>query len=198
MDTKKAGEEVERFNRFLEDKRDELVALQILYRLPHAQRWLTYSALDDLHEAMKRPPWLLQPPDIWRAYKRLAANKVRGNPAGTLADIVMLVRYAIGKAEALEPLPALVAGRFNLWLGREERAGRVYTDEQRSWLAAIRDHLAVNVEATSDDWRKLRTLPRAADHQSEGAVWSPASPTAGRIDGCAGRVIRRVRGGRAA
>ena len=150
-DAKRAGEEVERFKRFLEDKRDELVALQILYRLPHAQRRLTYQALDDLREAMRRPPWLLQPPDIWRAYKRLAADKVRGNPAGTLADIVMLVRYAIGETEALEPLPALVAGRFNLWLGREERAGRVYSDDQKAWLAAIRDHLAVNVETTTDD-----------------------------------------------
>jgi len=150
-DATKAEEEVARFKRFLDEKRDELVALQILYRLPHAQRRLTYQALDDLREAMRRPPWLLQPPDIWRAYKRLTADRVRGNPAGTLADIVMLVRYAIGEAEALEPLPALVAGRFNLWLGREEKAGRAYSDEQRAWLAAIRDHLAVNVEATTGD-----------------------------------------------
>jgi type I restriction enzyme R subunit len=150
-DEKKAGEEIDRFKRFLAEKRDELVALQILYRLPYAQRRLTYQALDDLREAMRRPPWLLQPPDIWRAYKRLAADNVRGNPAGTLADIVMLVRYAIGESVALEPLPALVAGRFNLWLGREEKAGRVYSDEQRAWLAAIRDHLQVNVEATIDD-----------------------------------------------
>ena len=70
---------------------------------------------------MRRPPWLLQPPDIWRAYKRLAADNVSGNPAGTLADIVMLVRYAIGEAEALEPLPALVAGQFNL--SPQRRAG---------------------------------------------------------------------------
>ena len=71
---------------------------------------------------------------------------MRGNAAGTLADIVMLVRYALGQSEALEPLPSLVAGRFNLWLGREEKAGRGYTEEQRAWLAAIRDHLAVNIE----------------------------------------------------
>ena len=59
---------------------------------------------------------------------------MRGNPAGTLADIVMLVRYALGQTESLEPLSSLVAGRFNLWLGREEKAGRVYSDEQRAWL----------------------------------------------------------------
>ena len=65
-----------------------------------------------------------RPVDLWRAYKRPATDKVRGNAAGTLADIVMLVRYAIGETEALEPLPPMIAGRFNLWLGREQKAGR--------------------------------------------------------------------------
>ena len=128
-----------------------MAALQILYRLPYAQRRLTYEAVDDLKAALKRPPWLLEPIDIWRACKRLASDKVRGNPAGTLADIVMLVRYALGQAETLEPLSSLAAGRFNLWLGREEKAGRTCTDEQRAWLAAIRDHLSVNIEIRPED-----------------------------------------------
>lgn len=150
-DEKKAADTVERFKRFLDERRDELAALQILYRLPYAQRRLTYEAVDDLKEALKRPPWLLEPVDIWRAYKRLSSEKVRGNPAGTLADIVMLVRYAIGESESLEPLPSVIAGRFNLWLGREEKAGRTYSDEQRNWLMAIRDHLGVNVEIRPED-----------------------------------------------
>jgi type I restriction enzyme R subunit len=150
-DEKKATDTVQRFKRFLEERRDELAALQILYRLPYAQRRLTYEAEDDLKEALKRPPWLLEPVDIWRAYKRLASDKVRGNPAGTLADIVMLVRYALGQAETLEPLSSLTAGRFNLWLGREEKAGRNYTGEQRNWLMAIRDHLSVNIEIRPED-----------------------------------------------
>ncbi len=50
-----------------------------LYRLPYARRRLTYEAVEDLKEALKRPPWLLEPVDIWRAYKRLASDKVRGN-----------------------------------------------------------------------------------------------------------------------
>lgn len=150
-DEKKAIDTIERFKRFLDENRDRLVALQILYGLPYSQRRLTYEAVDDLKEALKRPPWLLEPIDIWRAYKRLAADNVRGNPAGTLADIVMLVRYALGRTEALEPLPSLMAGRFNLWLGREEKAGRTYTEEQKAWLVAIRDHLAVNIEIRPED-----------------------------------------------
>ncbi|CAN5918079.1 type I restriction-modification enzyme R subunit C-terminal domain-containing protein [soil metagenome] len=163
-DATRAANTVDRFKRFLEERRDELVALQILYRQPYAQRRLTYEALDDLRETLKRPPWLLEPVDIWRAYKRIASDKVRGNPAGTLADIVMLVRYAFGEVKALEPLPALVAGRFNLWIGREERAGRRYTDAQREWLAAIRDHLAVNIEIGTGD------LMEAPDFSARGGL----------------------------
>jgi len=150
-DEKKAQDAVARFQRFLDERRDEQVALQILYSRPYAQRRLTYEAVDDLREALKRPPWLLEPVDLWRAYKRIASDKVRGNPAGTLADIVMLVRYAIGAVETLEPLSSLMAGRFNLWLGREEKAGRAYTEEQKAWLGAIRDHLAFNIEITTQD-----------------------------------------------
>lgn len=150
-DERKAEDTVEKFRRFVAERRDELTALQILYRLPHAARRLTYEAIDNLREALRRPPWLLEPVDVWRAYKRLASDKVRGNPAGTLADVVMLVRYAIGEIETLEPLPSVVAGRFNLWLGREEKAGRVYTEEQKAWLATIRDHLAVNLEIRPED-----------------------------------------------
>lgn len=150
-DEGKATDTVERFKAFIESHRDELVALQILYRLPYAQRRLSYEAVDHLREALRRPPWLLEPIDIWRAYKRLASDRVRGNPSNTLADIVVLVRYALGQADTLEPLPSIVAGRFNLWLGREEKAGRAYTDDQRAWLMAIRDHLAVNIEIRTED-----------------------------------------------
>ena len=150
-DDRRAGETVARFDAFIAEKADELVALQIIYQRPYAQKQLTYEAVDELRDALRRPPWLLEPVDLWRAYKRLAEDTVRGNPAGTLADIVMLVRYATGRIETLEPLSSQVAGRFNLWLGREEKAGRHYTPEQRAWLIAIRDHLAVNIEVGRED-----------------------------------------------
>jgi type I restriction enzyme R subunit len=151
---------VERFREFLESNKDTLVALQILYGRPYAQRRLTYEALEDLRDALKRPPWLLEPLNIWRAYKRLHDARVRGNPTRILTDIVMLVRFALDKDDMLEPLPAKVAGKFNLWLGREKNAGREYSTEQLGWLVAIRDHLAVNVEATRQDLQDMAAFAR--------------------------------------
>jgi len=104
---------------------------------------------------LRRPPWLLEPPNIWRAYKRLNDTRVRGSPTRILTDIVMLVRFALGRDEVLEPLPAKVAGKFNLWLGREKNAGREYSTEQLAWLTAIRDHLAVNADVTRQDLQEM-------------------------------------------
>jgi type I restriction enzyme, R subunit len=143
-DEAQARKTVDRFQEFLEANKDKLVALQILYGRPYAQRHLTYQALEDLREALRRPPWLLEPPEIWRAYKRLNNERVKGNPTRILTDIIMLVRFALGKDEVLQPLPSIVAGKFNLWLGREQKAGRDYSTEQLAWLSAIRDHLAQN------------------------------------------------------
>jgi len=150
-DAARAQDTLERFRKFLDEHRDTLVALQILYARPHAARRLDRAAIEELRDAMRRPPWLLEPIDIWRAYKRLDDDRVKGNPARALPDIVMLVRYALGDLTTLEPLPATIAGRFNLWLGREERAGRTYTEAQRAWLFAIRDFIAVNVDITPRD-----------------------------------------------
>lgn len=148
---------VSSFGSFLEEHKDELVALSILYGKPQAQSRLTYRSLDELREAMMRPPWLLQPLSLWSAYRRLHGEQVRGNPSKVLTDIVALVRFAIGSVETLAPLSMDMAGRFNLWLGREKRAGRDYSQEQLAWLEAIRDHLAANVEL---DLRDLQDLPQ--------------------------------------
>jgi type I restriction enzyme R subunit len=162
-DAARAQNTVERFRQFLAEHRDTLVALQILYVRPHATRRLDRAAIEELRDAMRRPPWLLEPFDIWRAYKRLDDDRVK-DPARALSDIVMLVRYALGDLTTLEPLPATIAGRFNLWLGREERAGRTYTEAQRAWLFAIRDFIAVNVDIAPED------LMDAPDFAAQGGL----------------------------
>jgi type I restriction enzyme R subunit len=154
-DEAQAQQTVDRFKEFLDANKDQIAALQILYGRPYAQRRLTYEALEDLRDALKRPPWLLEPVNIWRAYKRLNDQRVRGNATRILTDIVMLVRFAIDKDEVLEPLPAKIAGKFNLWLGREKNAGRDYSQEQLAWLTAIRDHLAVNGDVTRGDLQDM-------------------------------------------
>jgi type I restriction enzyme R subunit len=160
FDDKAAQATVAKFTDFLAQHQDELTALTVLYGKPVRSQRLTYDSIQELRTALARPPWLLEPASIWAAYKRLSKGKITANPARVLTDIVSLVRYALGQRETLQPLSAELAGRFNLWLGREKTAGRNYTTEQLGWLEAIRDHLAANVDLSLRD---LQEEPGFAD-----------------------------------
>lgn len=151
FDDKAAQTTVTKFTDFLAAHQDELTALTVLYGKPARSQRLTYASIEELRTALARPPWLLEPASIWAAYKRLSQGKITANPARVLTDIVSLVRYALGQRETLQPLSAELAGRFNLWLGREKTAGRNYTAEQLGWLEAIRDHLAANIDLSLRD-----------------------------------------------
>ncbi|MDE0633166.1 MAG: hypothetical protein OXH73_16800 [Caldilineaceae bacterium] len=63
----------------------------------------------------------------------------------TLADIVSLVRYAVGEEEELVPFDAQGYERFETWMAAQEAGGRTFTAEQRRWLEDIRDHIAGSV-----------------------------------------------------
>ena len=91
------------------------------------------------------------PERLWDAYRQLDQSKVRGSSQRVLADIVSLVRYAIGNEEELAPFAEQVEERFQGWLATQEIAGRTFTDEQRQWLEAIKDHIAGSVSIGPGD-----------------------------------------------
>jgi type I restriction enzyme, R subunit len=155
-DEKTARNAVDKFEAFLDVNRDRLVALQILHGRSRPGQKLDRAAIEEAREVLRRPPWLLEPVDIWRAYARLDGDRVKGNPAGTLSDIVMLVRYGIGASSTLKPLSAIAVSRFNFWLVNEERAGRVYTEAQKAWLRVMRDYIADNVAIAPRDLMEAR------------------------------------------
>jgi type I restriction enzyme R subunit len=70
-----------------------------------------------------------------------------------LADIVSLVRFALGENTELLPFADHVRERFDAWLAAQESTGRAFTSEQRQWLAAIRDHIAGSVSMGLEDFQ---------------------------------------------
>ena len=123
-DLKQAEKRTARFREFIETNKNELLALQILYSQPYPKRRLTYAAIKDLAQRLTDPPYHLTTADVWQGYKRLQAALVRGAPSDkVLTDIISLVRFATGQIELLEPYAARVEQRFNLWIGRQIKAG---------------------------------------------------------------------------
>lgn len=160
-DLKQAEERIKSFKQFIEDNKDELTALQILYNQPYGKQKLTYAMIKELSLKLTDPPYYLTTADVWQAYKRLDAKKVRGAPVDqVLTEIVSLVRFALGLDDVLEPFSAKVEQRFNLWLGREIKQGHEFTEEQKDWLKLITKHIAANIEISPKD---LMEIPSFSD-----------------------------------
>ncbi len=154
FDLQQAQKRVTSFRTFMEENRNELTALQVLYNQPYGRQRLTYEAIHDLVVKLSDPPHYLTTADVWQAYRRLDAATVRGAPADKLlTEIVALVRFALGQTDVLEPISAVVEQRFNLWIGRQKKAGKDFTDEQLHWLRQIRDHIAANAEIGLRDFQ---------------------------------------------
>jgi type I restriction enzyme R subunit len=152
-DFERAKKMIADFKTFLEANRDALAALKIIYGKRYATRPLTYAAIRELAEALERPPVHLTTPMLWQAYANLEQNKVRRvtDPGRLLTNIVALVRYAIGQDDMLEEFDVSVTQRYNLWLGRQIKAGKNFSAVQRAWLDAIKDHIAANVAIDKSD-----------------------------------------------
>jgi type I restriction enzyme R subunit len=159
FDLKHAEERITSFKTFIEENKDELTALQIIYNQSYATQRLTNVAIKELAQAMKDPPHHLLPADIWQAYKRLNAASVKGAPVDQqLTEIVSLVRFALGYDDVLEPFATKVEQRFNLWIGREKKAGREYTEEQMGWLRTVAGFIAANADIGPRDFMEVPSL----------------------------------------
>ena len=143
---------VQSFQEFIEENRDEITALQVLYERPYSQR-LDYADIKALAESLRAPPRSWTPDRLWQAYQQLDKSRVHGSGQRVLADIVSLVRYAIGSEDELTPFADGVRERFQGWLAMQQTAHHSFTDEQVRWLESIRDHIAGSVSIEMSDFQ---------------------------------------------
>lgn len=141
------------FGEFIEEHKDDIDALSIIYSRPYGQRHLTFEQVRELADSIASPPYLLTPEVVWAAYERLEKAKVKGSrPEKTLADLVALIRVAIQESETLEPFADSVRARFDTWLEEQRLLGRRFTPEQVAWLGMIRDHIATSLSVSAEDF----------------------------------------------
>ena len=154
-DLKKAESTINNFEDFIEKNKNEITALQIIYNQSYANRKLTYANIKELAQKLTDPPYYLMTADIWQAYKRLESSRVHGAPVDQmLTEIIQLVRFALDFDDCLESFDIKVEQRFNLWVGRQKKMGREFTNEQLNWLKIIKNHIAANIEISQQDMKE--------------------------------------------
>jgi type I restriction enzyme, R subunit len=142
-----ARQEVASFRQYIQEHKDEITALQLIFNQPYGLRQLSYRQVKELAEQLQQPPHSWTTERLWRAYAQLEKDKVRGVGARrVLTDLVALVRHAVQMEDELVPFPEQVQSRYRSWL-----AGKTYTPEQRWWLDRIVEYISVNLAIRVED-----------------------------------------------
>ena len=151
-----ARSKLDDFQRFLQENKDEIEALQILYSRPY-RAGLRYRHVKELRDALRNPPVGLHDPanGLWRLYEALEPDKVTGSGGGALVDLVAIVKHAISPEVTLVPVADQVEARYQAWLEEKARRGQEFTAEQRRWLDAIKDHIASSLAIEREDFEDV-------------------------------------------
>ena len=174
IDTDRAREVVSNWRAYLEEHRDEISALQVLYT---PGRKVTFAELKELADRIQRPPHRWTPDLLWSAYASLDTTHVHKADRHTVTDLIALVRYTLEQKQDLVPYVDTVQERYAGWLAAQGQAGAVFSAEQRWWLDRIADVVAQANGITVDDLDNAPFTERGGvdgavrDLGDQAAVW---------------------------
>ena len=145
----KTGETIDTFVKFIEDNRNTIDALEIIYSQSYKSRPLTLEMVKELYAALLTVN--LTPEKLWMAYSIREPEKVRGKSVvNQLADIISLIRFQLGQTTELNTFSSDVARRFQSWTFEKQKGTLKFTEEQMDWLRMLRDHIAASMSATTE------------------------------------------------
>jgi type I restriction enzyme R subunit len=146
----KAKELVKSFEDYIEENKDEIIALSIFYNQPYRLKEMTFKMIKDLFEKLKTEKPLLAPHYVWDAYSQLEDVK-ESSPINELVALVSLVRRVSGIDEKLTPYNRIVDRNFQRWVFGKQAGPLKYSEEQMEWLRMIKDHIATSFHIEVDD-----------------------------------------------
>jgi type I restriction enzyme R subunit len=97
------------FRKFIEDNKDEIEALQVMYSVPY-RAGLKFSHVKELAAKLNQPPFFVDPnrPEsltrLWQAFEVAEPDKVRGKGGKKLVDVIAMVRHAVDPNTPLVPM----------------------------------------------------------------------------------------------
>ena len=148
------------FRKFIEDNKDQIEALQVLYSQPY-RAGLKFRHVKELASKLNQPPFFVDPnrPEsltrLWQAYEVVEPDNVRGKGGRQLVDVIALVRHAMDPNTTLAPVGMTVQERYQQWMAEKQTAGVMFTADQRKWLDAIKDHIAASLNIEQDDLEEV-------------------------------------------
>jgi len=137
------------FREFIDENRDEIIALRIIYNQNYKDRPMAIEGLKALYEKLKAKGITVE--RLWDCYAIKKPEKVKRGTMAQLADLISIIRFEMGYTENLAPFADRVNYNFMQWTLRRNAGAVHFTDEQMEWLRLVKDHIAVSLSIEPTD-----------------------------------------------
>ena len=141
---------IQSFRAFIEENRDEILALRIIYSQMYRDRPMVISGLKALYEKLKAQGITID--RLWDCYAIAKPDRVRGRSTiHQLADLIAMIRFEMGYGDNLQPFAETVNYNFKQWIFRRNAGAVHFTEEQMEWLRLVKDHIAISLSIEPED-----------------------------------------------
>ena len=146
---KSADMVISSFRQFIEENKDEIIALRIIYDQNYKDRPMAIDRLKELYEKLKAKSVTVE--RLWDCYAIKKPEKVKRGTMAKLVDLISIIRFEMGYIDNLSPFADRVNYNFMQWTLRRNAGAVHFTDEQMEWLRLVKDHIAVSLSIEPSD-----------------------------------------------
>ena len=140
---------IKTFHEFIEENKDEIVALRIIYDETYKNRPMAIEQLKALYEKLKSKGITVE--RLWDCYAIKKSDKVKRGTIAQLTDLISIIRFEMGYIDNLTPFADKVNYNFMQWTLRRNAGAIHFTEEQMEWLRLIKDHIATSLSILPED-----------------------------------------------
>ena len=137
------------FKDFIEENKDEIIALRIIYNETYKKRPMVLKKLTELYQKLKAKGITVK--RLWDCYAIKQPGKVKKGTLAQLTDLISIIRFQMGYTDTLSPFADRVNYNFKQWTFRRNTGAVHFTAEQMEWLRLIKEHIITSLSILPED-----------------------------------------------
>lgn len=140
------------FRDFINENKDEIIALRIIYDQAYADRPMVIESLNMLYDKLKAKNVTIE--RLWNCYAIKKSENVKKGVKAKIVDLISIIRYELGFSDNLAPFADRVNYNFMQWTLKRNAGDIHFTEEQMKWLRLIKEHIisSLSVEPRDMDY----------------------------------------------
>ena len=140
---------IQSFQKFIEENKDEIAALRIIYNEAYKDRPMVIEQLKRLYEKLMTRGITIE--RLWNCYAIQQPRKVKSGTIAQLTDLIAVIRFEMGYMDKLTPFADRVHYNFMQWTLKRNAGAVHFTEEQMEWLRLIKEHIISSLSIEPSD-----------------------------------------------